>query len=117
MDAQTRTNVSMDRVGHYYNIMRTAMFVLLGTLAVIVFGETAGTELAIAAPVVAAGLYGILAGDRALSDLGALRSDMDEEDRATNYGRSYQAAPLPAYRAISALVYVAMVATQLMVLY
>jgi hypothetical protein len=117
MDAQTRTNVSMNRVQHYYNIMRTAMFVLFGTLAVIVFGDTAGAELAIAVPVVGAGLYGILAGDRALSDLVALRSDMDAEERATNYGRSFQAAPLPVFRAISAIIYVAIVATQLMMLY
>ena len=117
MDAQTRTNVSMNRVQHYHNVMRTSMFVLLGSLAVIVFGDTAGLELAIAVPVVGAGLYGILAGDRALSDLTALRSDMDEEDRATNYGRSFQAAPLPVLRGMSAIIYVAIVVTQLMALY
>ena len=44
--------------------MRTAMFVLLGTLAVIVFGDTAGKELAVAVPLVGAGLYGILASTR-----------------------------------------------------
>ena len=117
MDAQTRTNLMTTRVQHYYDVMRTAMFVLLGTLAVIVFGDTAGAELAVAVPLVGAGLYGILAGDRTLSDVVALRSDMDEQDRATDWGRSIQAAPLPIYRGISAIIYVAIVAAQLMALY
>ncbi len=107
----------LGRVGHYYEIVRTANFLLLGTAAVIVFGNTAGAELAIAVLIAGAGLYGILAGDRALSDVTSLRSDMDQADRATNYGKSLQAAPLPVFRAISAVIYAAIVATQLMVLY
>lgn len=117
MDSQTVTNTMLGRVGHYYEIVRTANFLLLGTAAVIVFGNTAGAELAIAVLIAGAGLYGILAGDRALSDVTALRSDMDQADRATNYGKSLQAAPLPVFRAISAVIYAAIVATQLMVLY
>jgi hypothetical protein len=117
MDSQTVTNTMLGRVGHYYEIVRTANFLLLGTAAVIVFGNTAGAELAIAVLIAGAGLYGILAGDRALSDVTALRSDMDQADRTTNYGKSLQAAPLPVFRAISAVIYAAIVATQLMVLY
>ncbi|MBW1905582.1 MAG: hypothetical protein JRJ24_09790 [Deltaproteobacteria bacterium] len=117
MDAQARNNIMTTRVGHYYEIVRTANFLLLGTAAVIIWANTAGAELAIAVLVVGAGLYGILAGDRALSDVTALRSDMDKEDRDTNWGRSLQAAPLPVFRGISGLIYAAIVATQLMLLF
>lgn len=117
MQAQARNDMMMTRVGQYYEIVRTANLLLLGTAALILFANTAGAELAIAVLVVGAGLYGILAGDRALSDVTALRSDMDKEDRDTNWGKSLQAAPLPIFRGISGVIYAAIVVTQLMLLY
>jgi hypothetical protein len=117
MQAQAWNDVYLTRLGQYYDVTRTANFLLLGTVAIILFANTAGAELAIAVLVVGAGLYGILGGDRALSNLTALRADMDKEDRDTNWGKSLQAAPLPVFRAISGIIYAAIVATQLMLLY
>jgi hypothetical protein len=117
MQSQAWNDLYLTRLAQYYDVTRTANFLLLGTVAIILFANTAGAELAIAVLVVGAGLYAILGGDRALSNLTALRADMDKEGRDTNWGKSLQAAPLPVFRAISGIIYAAIVATQLMLLY
>ena len=117
MQSQAWNDLYLTRLAQYYDATRTANFLLLGTVAIILFANTAGAELAIAVLVVGTGLYAILGGDRALSNLTALRADMDKEDRDTNWGKSLQAAPLTVFRAISGIIHAAIVATQLMLLF
>ena len=117
MQSQAWNDLYLTRLAQYYDVTRTANFLLLGTVAIILFANTAGAELAIAVLVVGTGLYAILGGDRALSNLTALRADMDKEGRDTNWGKSLQAAPLSVFRAISGIIYAAIVATQLMLLF
>jgi len=117
MQSQAWNDLYLTRLAQYYDVTRTANFLLLGTVAIILFADTAGAELAIAVLLVGTGLYAILGGDRALSNLTALRADMDKEGRDTNWGKSLQAAPLSVFRAISGIIYAAIVATQLMLLF
>jgi hypothetical protein len=77
MQSQPWNDLYLTRLAQYYDVTRTANFLLLGTVAIILFANTAGAELAIAVLVVGAGLYAILGGDRALSNLTALRADME----------------------------------------
>jgi hypothetical protein len=93
MQSQAWNDLYLTRVAQYYDVVRTANFLLLGTVAIILFANTAGAELAIAALVVGGGVYGILGGDRALSNLTALRADMDKEDRDTNWGLHAMSKP------------------------
>jgi hypothetical protein len=117
MQSQAWNDLYLTRLAQYYDVVRTANFLLLGTVAIILFANTAGAELAIAVLVVGAGLYGILGGDRALSNLTALRTDMDKEGRDTNWGKSLQSAPLTVFRALHGIIHAAIVATQLMLLF
>jgi len=116
MDSATRAAIALGRGNHFFNVMRTAMFVLVGTLAINVFGVTQDATLALAAIIISAALYGGLAGDAALRDIAAANKDMNEEDAASNFGRSANGAPMSLYRMIVAAVYIIIAVTQLMAL-
>ena len=47
----------------------------------------------------------------------ALRKDMDEETKNTNYGVSVMSAPLPVFRVILIVVYLAIAVSQLVMLH
>lgn len=102
---------------NYFDVTRTSIFVLLGTLAIIVFGNTTGAEMAIAATIIASGLYAVLAGDDALRILDSLRADINNEGELTNFDKSLQSSPFLFFRAASALTFVAVVILQLMALF
>jgi hypothetical protein len=102
---------------NYFNIIRIVTFLLLGTLVIIVFGDTKGAEAAIATMIIVSGLIGVLGGDNALRLLDSLRTDMNDDDKNTNFGKTLQSSPFPLFRALSALTLVAIVITQLMVLF
>ena len=53
-------------------------------VATIVFSTSGAASLAIQAVALGAGLLGVLAGDRVLSDIANLRYDMDDDTKATN---------------------------------
>ena len=93
------------------------MFVLLGTLALGIFAEGNAHIWALSVTILGATLYGILAGNTALNDMAALREDMDEETKNTNYGVSVLSAPPPVFRVILFIVYLAIAVTQLMMLH
>ena len=105
MELSERNKLVIARVENFNYILRTAMFVLLGTLALGVFAEGNAHIWALSATIIGAALYGMLAGNTALNDLAALREDMDEETKNTNYGVSVLSAPLPVFRVILLLVY------------
>ena len=123
MELSERNKLVIARVENFNYILRTAMFVLLGTLALGVFAEISNSFLgnvhiwALSATIIGAALYGMLAGNTALNDMAALRDDMDEETKNTNYGVSVLSAPLPVFRVILLLVYLVIAATQLMMLH
>ncbi|MBS9717123.1 hypothetical protein ACFFUT_06250 [Pseudohalocynthiibacter aestuariivivens] len=113
MDSATRAAIALGRGNHFFNVMRTALFVLFGTLVLIATTDTGPYDLALGAVIVSAALYGGLAGDSALRDLTAINKDMNEEDAASNFGRSANGAPMMLYRVITALVYIVMALAQL----
>ena len=117
MELSERNKLVIARVENFNYILRTAMFVLLGTLALGVFAEGNAHIWALSATIIGAAIYGMLAGNTALNDMSALREDMDEETKNTNYGVSVLSAPLPVFRVILLLVYLVIAATQLMMLH
>ena len=117
MELAERNKLIIARADHFNYILRTAMFVLLGTLALGIFAEGSSHIWALSASIIGATLYGILAGNAAMNDLSALREDMDDETKKTNYGISVLSAPLPVFRAVLILVYLAIVVTQLLMLH
>jgi hypothetical protein len=112
-----RNKLIIARSENFNYILRTAMFVLLGTLALGIFAEGNSHIWALSASIIGATLYGILGGNAAINDLSALREDMDDETKKTNYGISVLSAPLPVFRAVLILVYLAIVVTQLLMLH
>jgi hypothetical protein len=98
---------------NYYDIAKTAMFILLGTLAIIVFGDIKGAEPALAIVIISSGLYGILGGDDALRNLEGLRTDINGEENSSNYARSLKSSTFMLFRVTQALAFVALVSTQL----
>ena len=117
MELSERNKLVIARVENFNYILRTAMFVLLGTLALGIFAEGNAHIWALSVTIIGATLYGILAGNTALNDMAALREDMDEETKNTNYGVSVLSAPLPVFRVILFIVYLAIAVTQLMMLH
>ena len=117
MDIQTRTPIVVARADIFFHIQRTAMFVLLGTLAVHVFAQGAAHIWVLSASIVGAALYGVLAGNAAMKDIQALREDMDEETRDSNYGKSVLAQPFPVFRGLLFIIYLAIAITQLMMVH
>ncbi len=90
---------------------------LLGTLALGIFAEGNVHIWAVSATIIGATLYGMLAGNTALNDMAALREDMDEATKNTNYGVSVQSAPIPVFRVILLIVYLVIALTQLIMLH
>ena len=117
MDSETITTNWSLFTRNYFNIVRTATFLLLGTLVVIVFGDTKGTEVAIAAVIIVSSLFAVIAGDNALHLVDSLRADINDDNKSTNFGKALQSSPFPFFRATSALSFVAVAITQLMVLF
>ena len=117
MELSERNKLIIARVENFNYILRTAMFVLLGTLALCVFVEGNSHIWALSATIIGTSLYGMLAGNTALNDMAALREDMDEETKNTNYGVTVQSAPLPVFRIILHIVYLTITVTQLMMLH
>ena len=117
MEITERNKLIIARAENFNYILRTAMFVLLGTLALGVFADGNAHIWALSATIIGATLYGILAGNAAINDLSALREDMDDETKKRNYGISVLSAPLPVFRAILIIVYLAIVITQLLMLH
>ena len=117
MEISERNKLVIARVKHFIYILRTAMFVLLGTLALGVFADGNEHIWALSVTIIGATLYGILAGNAAINDISALREDMDDETKKTNYGISILSAPLPVFRALTIIIYLAIVITQLLMLH
>ena len=78
MELSERNKLVIARIENFNYILRTAMLVLLGTLAICIFAEDNAHIWPLSVTIIGATLYGILAGNTALNDLAALRVDMDE---------------------------------------
>ena len=117
MELSERNRLVIARIENFNYILRTAMLVLLGTLALCIFVDGDAHIWPLSVTIVGAALYGILAGNTAINDMDALRKDMDEETKNTNYGISVMSAPLPVFRIILIVVYLAITVSQLMMLH
>tara|TARA_B100000579_G_scaffold230626_1_gene189011 strand:- start:31 stop:387 length:357 start_codon:yes stop_codon:yes gene_type:complete len=117
MEISERNKLIIARVENFNYILRTAMLVLLGTLALCIFASGNTHIWPLSITIIGATLYGILAGNSAINDMVALRKDMDEETKNTNYGISVMSAPLPVFRVILIIVYIAIAISQLIMLH
>lgn len=102
MTPEIRSSIVIARSRDYFDIMRTTLFVLTGTAAVIHLGPD-GFSAALAMLVIATSAYGILAGGVALDDIINLRADMDEKIAGTAYGQGIKARNIPALKMTSAV--------------
>ncbi|NOE18831.1 hypothetical protein GS634_11935 [Ruegeria atlantica] len=93
MDPQLRSEISMRRLDHYYDIMRTSIFAYVAIAAVIGFGAE-GVALPLIVLVLVITTYGVLAGKTALEDVENLRGDMTEEFAQTSFAQGLKARNL-----------------------
>ena len=117
MELSERNKLIIARVENFNYILRTAMLVLLGTLTLCIFASGNAHIWPLSITIIGATLYGILAGNTAINDMDALRKDMDDETKNTNYGVSVMSAPLPVFRVILIVVYLAIAVSQLVMLH
>ncbi|MCV2871038.1 hypothetical protein OEZ71_01885 [Defluviimonas sp. WL0050] len=101
MTPDQRNYLSMERSTHYFGIMRTTIFTFAGLAALIHLGPD-GYSAPLLMLVIATTAYGVLAGGTSLDDLIALRDDMDDEMKATHYGKGLAARNIPMLKNISA---------------
>ena len=83
MELSERNKLIIARVENFNYILRTAMLVLLGTLALCIFASGNAHIWPLSITIIGATLYGILAGNTAINDMDALRKDMDDETKNT----------------------------------
>ena len=86
MTQDQRMQMLIARTRNYADIMRTTIFTLFGISAVIHLGD-GSYSAPLTVLIVAATLYGILAGGVAIDDIMALRDDMDDATAETAYGK------------------------------
>ena len=79
MELSERNKLVIARVENFNYILRTAMLILLGTLALCIFASGNAHIWPLSITIIGATLYGILAGNTAINDLDALREDMDAD--------------------------------------
>lgn len=102
MTPELRTQLSLGRLDHYFNIMRTVVFAFVAVAATDAFGA-GGYSAPLMALVVLVTTYGILAGNTCLDDLDNLRGDLGEEMAATHYGKGILDRNISALKAISSV--------------
>ena len=117
MDISERNKLVIARIENFNYILRTAMMILLSTLALCIFANGDIHLWPLSITIIGTALYGILAGNTGINDVDSLRKDMDEDTKNTNYGVSVKSAPLPVFRVILIVVYLAIVVSQLMMLH
>lgn len=100
MSPELRTKTAIGRSSNYFEIMRTVLFGFVAVAAIIEFGAD-GYSAPLAMIIVALTAYGILAGAAAMNDLSALRDDLDEETRSSNYGQELASRNFSALKGIS----------------
>jgi predicted DNA repair protein MutK len=100
MKPELRNNLSLNRQAHYFDIIRTCLFCFVALAAIIELGpDRYSAPLTVL--VITTVAYGILAGNIALTDVGNLMADLDEETAKTNYGKGISARNIPALKMIS----------------
>lgn len=90
----------MSHSDHLFAVLRTSLFVLAANAGFIHFGPD-GYSAPLTMLAVAAGAFGIIAGNVALDDIKALRDDMDDEMKATHMGRALASRNFSALKMIS----------------
>ena len=100
MTPDQRNYLSMERSAQYFGIMRTTIFAFAGIAAIIHLGPDSYSAPLLVL-VIATTAYGVLAGGTALDDLIALRDDMDDEMKASHYGKGLAARNIPMLKNIS----------------
>jgi len=104
MDPHIRVRLHASRASDLFNIYKTAFFAYVGVIAVT--AATDAAPLAVGAATIGVAIFGILAADAAMKDLGNLRESMEQETRNTPYGEGYARTPYPAFRALTAVIHV-----------
>jgi predicted DNA repair protein MutK len=97
---ELRNELSLNRQAHYFDIMRTTLFCFVALAAIIELGpDRYSAPLTVLVITVVS--YGVLAGNTALTDIGNLLADLDEETASSNYGKGIKARNVPALKMIS----------------
>lgn len=108
MDPHIRARLHASRAADLFRIYQTAFFAYVGLIAVT--AATTQAPLAVAVTTIGVAIFGTLAADAAMKDLSNLRASMDEETRNSPYGAGYAKTPYPAFRALTAIIHVAIAA-------
>lgn len=102
MTQDQRNYLSMTRLTHYFDIMRTTIFAFVGLGAIIQLGPD-GYSAPLTVMVISVAAYGILAGGTALDDIINLRADMDDDTANSSFGKALKARNIPALKMTSSV--------------
>ncbi|MEM1066952.1 MAG: hypothetical protein AAF771_08360 [Pseudomonadota bacterium] len=101
MNTDLRMQLQIARTTQYGDIMKTALFALIGVAAVVGFGAT-GVDIPLAVLTIAITLFGAIGGATALDDIAVLRDDMDEATGGSAYGQQAKSRNLALLKTLSA---------------
>jgi len=103
MDVHTNTNLLKMYTGIAGNTLRTALFGLVGTMAIIAFADVSQYRLALTALIISLAVFGVLRSRGPIEMLSLLAKDMPEETANTNFGKAFADTPFGMFKIIIAV--------------
>ena len=117
MDVQTHTALIGTYTDIVGNTLRTVLFGLTGTMALIVFADVSQYKLAMSVLVITLALYGVLRTNAPMMVISALADDLPTELEGSSFGQAFTGAPISVFRAIVAVLMIAVAITQLLAIW
>ncbi len=117
MDQNIRAKLQISTFFYFLIIIVLTTFSQLATMTIIIFGDTSGKELLVAATVFVSGFMGAFGIVRILTNLKLIMHEMDEGTASTNFGKEMQAIPLSILKFVFAGLFAAVAVIQLITIY
>lgn len=106
MDTNTHTTLFTMYTGIVGNTLRTSLFGLLGTMAIITFADVSGYKLALAAIIITFTVLGVLRTKGPIGSLEMLAKDMSPELADSDYGKVLADTPFGMFKIIMSVLFI-----------
>ena len=105
MDSNTHTALFTMYTGIVGNTLRTSLFGLLGTMAIITFADVSDYKLAMAAIIITFTVLGVLRTKGPIGSLESLAKDMSPEVADSNYGKVLADTPFGMFKIVTSVLF------------
>ena len=117
MDPNLRSTIQINTFYYFLISVSFAIITQLITMLAVVFGDIAGKEHVVAAPLIVITLLTSFGMVRMMLNLRLIISDMDDKMKSSNYGNAMQSIPFPILKILFAIIFVIIALIQLSSIY